>query len=230
MALSSPAARTAAGFSGWNYSDDSLWMKMASGRSPRIARIASTLALTMCSRAVTNERSSVSCSFHQAFQRRELRADGHLVDRRVELHPREPLREGAGIVGEQPREIAVLEVADPVRHTEVAQVDDRHDVHPQQLGEHLVGELPVEAFRAQPDPMDRRAVAQVADPEVIQQRQVGAPVPVVPAQLQFVHAGAPGTDGGIAALDPGGEHEARLVHTVRGLHGPAWHRCLMRAA
>ena len=48
--------------------------------------------------------------------------------------------EGAGVGGELFREIRVLEVADPIRHAEVAQVHDGHDLEPAQLGEGLVGE------------------------------------------------------------------------------------------
>ena len=55
----------ALGLSAWKYSEDSLWMKIASGRTSRIAAIASTLALTMCFSAVTKARSLASCSFHQ---------------------------------------------------------------------------------------------------------------------------------------------------------------------
>ncbi len=57
----------AAGFSAWKYSDDSLWMNSASGRTSRMACIASTLAFTMCFRAVTKARSLCSCSFHQPY-------------------------------------------------------------------------------------------------------------------------------------------------------------------
>jgi len=55
----------AEGLTAWKYSEDSLWTKMASGRTSRIACMASTLALTRCFRAVTNPRSLLSCSFHQ---------------------------------------------------------------------------------------------------------------------------------------------------------------------
>ena len=119
------AGPIAAGFSAWKYSDDSLWMKIASGRTSRIACIASTLALTMCLSAVTKARSVVSCSFHQPYCAEKTRADEHLVHRRVELHPREALGEGARVVGEQLGEVRVLEIADPVRHAEMAEVDDR---------------------------------------------------------------------------------------------------------
>ena len=47
------AGLIAAGFSAWKYSDDSLWMKSASGRTLRIRSMASTLAFTMCLSAVT---------------------------------------------------------------------------------------------------------------------------------------------------------------------------------
>ena len=55
----------ACGFAAWKYSDDSLCTKSASGRTSRIHLIAHTFAFTMFFSAVTNERSSLSCSFHQ---------------------------------------------------------------------------------------------------------------------------------------------------------------------
>jgi len=65
MAFMISAGRMAAGFSAWKYSEDSLWMKIASGRTCRIALMASTLALTMFFRAVTKVLSVVPSSFHQ---------------------------------------------------------------------------------------------------------------------------------------------------------------------
>ncbi len=62
--LNRSALAIASGLSAWKYSDDSLWMKMASGRTCRIARMATTLAFTMCFRAVTKPASLLSCSFH----------------------------------------------------------------------------------------------------------------------------------------------------------------------
>ena len=61
------AGPIAAGLSAWKYSDDSLWMKIASGRRFNISTIASTLALTMFFSAVTNARSVRICSFHQPY-------------------------------------------------------------------------------------------------------------------------------------------------------------------
>src|SRR3954447_357672 len=61
------AGRIAFGLSAWKYSDDSLWMKIASGLTSRIADIASTFALTMCLSAVTKAWSLASCSFHQPY-------------------------------------------------------------------------------------------------------------------------------------------------------------------
>ena len=122
------AGLIAAGFSAWKYSEDSLWMKIASGRTSRMRHMASTFALTMCFSAVTKPRSRGQLLVPPAIGGREQRADEHLVDRRVELHPRKPLGESAGVVGEELGEIGVLEIADPVRHAEMAEVDDRHDV------------------------------------------------------------------------------------------------------
>ena len=70
------------------------------------------------------------------------------------------LGELAGIVREQPREVGVLEIADPVGHAEVAEVDDRRDVAPLQLGEGDVGEFPVELVGAEEGAVERRPVAQ----------------------------------------------------------------------
>ena len=69
---------------------------------------------------------------------RERGADEHLVDRRVELNPGKTLGEGPGIPGEELGKVGVLEVADPVGHAEVAEVDDRHDIAPVELTEGLV--------------------------------------------------------------------------------------------
>ncbi len=97
----------------------------------------------------------------------EDRADEHLVDRRVELHPGEALGEGAGIGGEELREIRILEIADPVRHSEMAQIDDRRDVAPLQLGEGEVGEFPVIFAGAEQGAVERRSVAQEMDAELL---------------------------------------------------------------
>ena len=128
-------------------------MKIASGRRFRISIIASTFALTMCLSAVTKRAVVGHLLVPPAIFGREHRADEHLVDRRVELHPGEALGEGAGIVGEELREIGILEIADPVGHAEMAEVDDRRDVAPLQLGEGQVGELPIVAARAEEGPV-----------------------------------------------------------------------------
>ncbi len=52
-------------------------------------------------------------------------ADVHLVDRRIEANPRETRRECPGIFGERLCDFRVLEVAEPGRDPEMAQVDDR---------------------------------------------------------------------------------------------------------
>ena len=123
----------AGGLSAWKYSELSDWMKMASGRRFNISIMASTFALTMCFRAVTKLRSSVACSFHQPYLAEKIAQMNISLTGRVELHPGEAVGEGAGIGGEELREIGILEIADPVRHAEMAEVDDRRDVAPLQL-------------------------------------------------------------------------------------------------
>ena len=134
-------------------------------------------------------------------------ADVHLVDRRVELHPRKPPRERVGIAGEEVGEVAVLEVSHPVRHAEVTEIDDRRDVTALQLRHHLVGHVPVVAAVAEPDLVQRWPEAEHLDAEVLHQLEVGLPVLVEAALLQLVLAFSTLVDGGVGVLDSGGEHE-----------------------
>ncbi len=60
--------------------------------------------------------------------RGEDRTDEHLVDWSEELHPGEALGKFSGIIGKQPRKIWILEITEPVRNAEVAEVDDGRDV------------------------------------------------------------------------------------------------------
>ena len=143
---------------------------------------------------------------------RELRADEHLVHRRVQLHPRKALGEGAGVAAEELGEVGILEVADEVRHAEMAEIDDRRDVDLLQVAEGEVGETPVIALRREPGLVDRRAVAEDADVEVLQQLEIGPPVLVMAALLHLVDALAAVVDGRIAVLDPGREHEPGSCH------------------
>ena len=138
---------------------------------------------------------------------REDRADEHLVDRRVELHPGEAVGEGAGIGGEELREIRVLEIADPVGNSEMAEVDDRRDVAPLQLGEGEVGEFPIVLVGAEQGAVERRPVAKEMDAELVDAVEIGLPVPVMAARLHLVDPGAAAVDGRDAVLDPGREHE-----------------------
>ncbi len=146
-------------------------------------------------------------------------ADVHLVDGRIELNPGVASGEIPGIALEEHREVGVLEVADPVRQPEMAEIDDRYDVAALQILEGVVGELPVVAPVTQPGLVDRRAVAQERDPEFLDQGEVGLPVLVEAALLQLIDPIAAVVDGRHAVLDAGGEHEGK--HGVLlGPHGP----------
>ena len=138
---------------------------------------------------------------------REDRADEHLVDRRIELNPRVPFRERRSIVGEQLREVGILEIADPVRNPEMAEVDDRSDVAPPQLREGDVGEFPVVLARAEIGLVDRRTVAEIVDPDLLDAVEILSPFFVVAAQLHLVDARLSIVDRRDAVLDPGREHE-----------------------
>ena len=69
--------------------------------------------------------------------------------------------------GKQGGEVKVPEVADPVGHTEVAQVDDGQDVAPQQVSEREVRKVPIETAGRPPRAMDRRPVAQHAEAQLL---------------------------------------------------------------
>jgi hypothetical protein len=105
------------------------------------------------------------------------------------------------------REIGVLEIADPVRDSEMAEVDDRRDVAPLQLREGEIGELPVIMARAEQRAVKRRAIAKILDSELVDAVEVGAPVAVMAAHLHLVDPGAAAVDGGNRILHPGREHE-----------------------
>jgi hypothetical protein len=138
-------------------------------------------------------------------------ADVHLVDRGVELHPREPGGEGGGIRVEQLGKLGVLKVADPVRQAEVAEVDDGDDLATVEVGEGRVCEGPVVAAGAEKRLIDRWAVTQERDAQFLDFVEVGGPLVVVTAGLHLVDADAAVVDGGIAVLDAGGE-EHSLAH------------------
>ena len=89
----------------------------------------------------------------------------------------------------------------------MAEIDDRNDVAPLDLGESHVGEGPVIAARADEGLVERRAVAQDLDVELVEQVEIRPPVLVMAALLHLVDAGAAIVDGRDAVLDPGREHE-----------------------
>src|SRR5262249_6602556 len=80
---------------------------------------------------------------------RKPRADEHFVDWRVELDPAIPAGERFGIRGEEPRKVRVLEIADPIGDAEVAEIGDRRDIAPPQVGESGVRERPVTSVRSE---------------------------------------------------------------------------------
>ena len=161
----------------------------------------------MCFNAVTNDWSVLHLLVPPAVLGGEHRADEHLVDRRVELHPRKALGEGRRIVSEQLREIGVLEIADPVGNSEMAEVDDRRNVAAPQLREGDVGELPVIFAGTEIGLVDRRAVAEIIDPDFLDAVEILPPPFVVAANLHLVDAGLAVVDRRDAVFDPGREHE-----------------------
>jgi hypothetical protein len=131
----------------------------------------------------------------------------HLVDRRVQPDPWIAAREGAGVGAKQFRKIRVLEVADPVRDAEVAQIRDRLQPEPAQFRERRVGKRPVVAVRPEPGAVQRHAIAQRVHAEACRQREVLGPAPVVAALVHLVAPDAAVANGRAAVLDAGREQE-----------------------
>ena len=89
----------------------------------------------------------------------------------------------------------------------MAEVDDRRDVAPLQLGEGEVGEFPVELVRAEVGLVERRPVAEIIDPDLLDAVEILAPAFVVAADLHLVDARLAVVDRRDAVLDPRREHE-----------------------
>src|SRR4029079_10156957 len=158
---------------------------------------------------------------------REDRADEHLVDRGEQLDPWIALGELAGISREQLRKVGVLEVADPVGHSEVSEVDDWRDLAPLQLREGEVGKFPVELARAEVGLVDRRGGAEIVDPDLGHAVEILAPALVMAANRHLVDAGLAMVDRRDAVLDPGREHEVGDASVSSGVCfvGPARAGC-----
>src|SRR5206468_7983418 len=74
--------------------------------------------------------------------------------------------------------------------------------------ERLIREFPIVAAGAEISLMQRRAVAQIVEPELLDAIEVELPMLVMAARLHLVDAGPAAVDGRDAGLDPGREHEA----------------------
>ncbi len=166
-----------------------------------------------------------------AGQAGELGADEDLVDGGVETDPRIARGEGGCVAREEVREVRVLEVADPVGDAEVAEVDDGLEVEAAELGEDFVGEGPVERLSGGVDAVVGWAVAEVAQAEVAGEPEILAPAAVVVSLLELVDAAGAavlGGDGGVGALNAGGEDEGGLLG--HGAHADSRRRASKAAA
>src|SRR5687767_12849778 len=90
----------------------------------------------------------------------------------------------------------------------MAQVHNRHDREPLHESRDLVEEGPVVSVGTAIDEVERGAIAQVAQTEVLNELEIGAPVAIMTAGGHFVHAPPTALDRWVAALDSGREHEA----------------------
>ena len=89
----------------------------------------------------------------------------------------------------------------------MAEIDDGHDPEAAQLGEGFIREAPVIAAGAEKGAVDRRAIAQEVDAQVLHQREVLPPALVEVAALHLVDPRPAVVDGRVAVLDAGAEHE-----------------------
>ena len=108
-----------------------------------------------------------------------------------------------------------MEIADPVRHTEVAKIGNWHDVVLLQVAEAQVRKLPIETIWSDIRSMKRHAVPQVAEAEVSDEFEVCASMGTVATFLHFVDAGSSAIDCGVAIFDAGSEHEIWIDHRCR---------------
>src|SRR5665213_2342199 len=91
---------------------------------------------------------------------RKRRADGHLIDRREQLHPGIAPCERLGIFREKFWEIRILKIADPVENSKMAEIGDDDNPAPPYIPERQVGEFPIILFMTEPGLMNGRPIAQ----------------------------------------------------------------------
>src|SRR5579883_393839 len=134
-------------------------------------------------------------------------ADVHFVHWRVELNERKSLCECPRITCKKLREIRILKIANPIRHSEMAQIRDGYKPASFQFKEGFVRKGPVKAFRPQEGPVQRRTIPEKADAELLDLVEVRFPILIMPAFLHFIDSHPPVLDRWIAVLYPGCEHE-----------------------
>ena len=139
----------------------------------------------------------------------EGRRDKDLVDGCVEAHPFKPFRECLGVLREQLGPVRVLEIPDPIRHTEVAQIYDESDLLLMQHIERFIREAPVVFARTGVGRVIGWAVAQSVQAKFANELEILFPLRVVPALRHLVDARA-GCQGRIAVLDARGKEKWSL--------------------
>ena len=121
------------------------------------------------------------------------------------------------VLGEVPREIGVLEVLEPIRHSEVAEVGDGCDAEAPHFGHRFIGKRPVVRSRAQVGPIVSRSPSQILETQLAYETEVLFEALVMAALFHFVDAAALAIladDDGIAVLDSRRE-EKRMRAGIR---------------
>src|SRR5206468_2540432 len=100
----------------------------------------------------------------------------------------------------------VLKIANPIRHAEVTEVGDGHEVTFAQIGEGDVREGPVETTVSKKGTVQWRAIAQEANTKFLYQVKILMPVAIVSALLHFVDP-QPAFDGRRTIFNSCSKHE-----------------------
>jgi hypothetical protein len=122
------------------------------------------------------------------------------------------------VLGEVVRPLGVLKIFQPVGEAEVEQVDDRHDPKPPHLLHDRVQFTPHVLPAPDEDPVDRRAVAEVAQAELADELQVGLPQLVMAGVAKLVDADV-AFDRRVGALDAHAEHEPQRINGIGDANG-----------
>ena len=133
--------------------------------------------------------------------------DIHLVHWGVVAHPRIAYSHGFCKVSQVCGKLRILVIADPIRHPEMHEVENRRDLESLYFCHHLVGEGPVILVRRKMHSIVWQTVAKHLQAQCFHECKIFFPSCIVAALLEHVAANASVVDCGIRAFDARREHE-----------------------